>query len=73
MRKKEIGDWRKNGSNDKGSKCSHHPAEVQIDECETEELRLVKQRKRMAVFRIANHPRRSARLQAGQLSTCHAY
>ena len=21
----EVGDWYENGSNDKGSKCSHHP------------------------------------------------
>ena len=23
-RKDEVGDWRENGSNEKGSKCSHH-------------------------------------------------
>ena len=43
------------------------PREVRIDECEREELRLAKQRKRMAVIRNADHPRRSARLQAEQL------
>ena len=43
------------------------PREVQIGECEREELQLAKQRKRMAVFRNANHSRRSARLQAEQL------
>ena len=43
------------------------PREVRIDECEREELRLAKQRKRMAVFRNADHPRRSARLQVEQL------
>ena len=63
----EVGDWYENGSNDKGSKCSHHPDEVRIDECKREELRLAKRKKCMAVFRIADHPRRSARLQAEQL------
>ena len=43
------------------------PRDVRIDECEREELRLAKQRKRMAVLRNADHPRRSARLQAEQL------
>ena len=41
--------------------------EVHIDECEREELRLTKQRKRMAVFWNTDHPHRSVRLQAEQL------
>ena len=40
----------------KGPNAARPPREVWIDECEREELRLAKQRKRMAVLRNADHP-----------------
>ena len=54
MRKKQLGDWRENGSEDRdATKTQLLPREVcgELDEYEREDQRLVEQRKRIAVFR----------------------
>ena len=45
-RKKEVGDWCENGSNEKGSKCNHHPVKSGLMSLMSARDSLVKPRER---------------------------
>ena len=62
LRKKELGDWRENGSEDRDTaqtQLPSHEVPSQLDEYEREELWLTKQRKYMAILRN-DHTHRSS-------------